>query len=260
MLIDRGTIVYNKVREKYYLSLGVSVFETDAFELSNLYSCTAMHMTSKSFETAYALLGADCKKQYWKRSAEIFGQVYYALGETYDSSVFNQSLDTTKIYKFGSTSLFYFELDKNFSDKIDDKVIDAWLLKNKIMGVEIPECENLENSLKRHKDIIDGYKWCFNQTKRIMVDIILHYLKETSVLAIGIFEKDERLYFVSYKSMVILDVVETNMTPTKKMLHYVYAILLHLFESKLNLQDIFNVDEGTKIISLEDFSKQYQRL
>ena len=47
MMIDRGTIVYNKVREKYYLSLGVSVFETDAFELSNLYSCTAMHMTSK---------------------------------------------------------------------------------------------------------------------------------------------------------------------------------------------------------------------
>lgn len=259
-MIDRGTIVYNKVWETYFLCLGISVDETVSYDIANFYCCTSKNMTSKAFETAYALISANCKEQYWKRSAEIFGQVYYKLGKTYDSSVFNQPFDTTNVFRFNSLSLFYFELDKNVSDKIDEEVIDAWLVKNKIMGIEIPECETLENSLKRHKDIIEGYKWCFNQTKRIMVDIILHYLKETSVLAVVIYEKDERLYFVSYKSMAILDVIETNMTPTKKMLHYVYAILLHLCESKLNLQDIFNVDEETKIISLEDFSKQYQRL
>lgn len=252
-MVDRGTIVFNKANGKYYLSLGVSVFEKDSFELLHLYNVTVTTMTSKSLVTAYILLGADCKKQYWKRSAEIFGQVYYDLGVTYDSSVFNQPFDENKVLALGSMSLFYFKLSKDVSDKIDEEVIDTWLLKNKIMGKEIPECENLENSLNRNKETIDTYKWNFNQTKRIMVDIIFRYLKEMNVLPVEMYEKEDNLYYVSYRSRVILDVVGTKMTKTKKLTHYVYALLLHLCESQLKIQETFHAEYGVKVVNVEDF-------
>lgn len=250
-MIDRGTIVYNKVWETYFLSLGISVDETVSYDIANFYCCTSKNMTSKAFETAYALISANCKEQYWKRSAEIFGQVYYDLGKTYDSSIFNQPFDTTKVFRFNSLSLFYFELDKNVSDKIEE--VDAWLLKNKIIGIEIPECEPLEYSLKRNKDMIDGYKWNFKQTQKNMIDIILKYSKYTG-MEVEMYEKCDKLYFVSYRSRLIRDVVDKKMTATKKMAHYLYAFLSQLSETPLTKEEIFHPDARTKVICIEDFN------
>lgn len=235
------------------MCLGISVDETVSYDIANFDCCTFKNMTSKVFEIAYALISADCKEQYWKRSAEIFGQVYYELGKTYDSSVLNQPFDTTNVVRFNSLSLFYFELDKNVSDKIDEEVIDAWLVKNKIMGIEIPECENLKNSLKRNKDIIDGYKWNFKQTQKDMIDIILKYSKYTG-LVVEMYEKCDKIYFVSYRSRLIRAVVDKKMTATKKMAHYLYAFLSQLSETPLTKEEIFHPDARTKTISIEDFS------
>ena len=36
-MIDRGTIVYNKVWETYFLCLGISVDETVSYDIANFY-------------------------------------------------------------------------------------------------------------------------------------------------------------------------------------------------------------------------------
>lgn len=232
-MIDRGTIVYNIAKNHYYLCLGVSTDEKYSFELTNLYNVTSS-MSSDTLILAYSMLGAKGKEEYWKRCAELFGNFYYDLGTTYDSSFLNQEYNINKV-KFVDR-LFYFELDFDKTDKIEEKVLDTWILKNRLLGIEIGEFENLDKIYERNRKQVEKYNWNFKATKDIMKDIVFRYLASLPNYSVLLYEKENKLYYVSYVSKATLDVVSTKITKTRKLEHYVYAILKHLVERQITLK------------------------